>query len=304
MPIVSVVIPAYNAIDTVLDALHSVLMQSFQDIEVIVVDDGSTDDSASFIKALSDSRTKLHRTENRGVSNARNTGASIATGRYLVFLDADDILAEDAFERHLSAFGACETVVATYGERTAFSSIKQLMAMQASVKRSYADPRPSGDVLSTMLQLNLVSTPGIAMIRMDAFKKTTGFPEDLIYAEDWVFWCDLAAIGHFVYVPDPSVAFYRVSPGSAVRTLALDTANIWPALDLIYSRRRVLDRFPRLHRWNLRRKAECAALVFCGQQMLSAKHWTNAQFTFLRALLRQPLRLRHWKLWARAAFRY
>jgi 1,2-diacylglycerol 3-alpha-glucosyltransferase len=88
--LVSVVIPAFNAGKSIGSCLSSVLAQTFRDIEVVVVDDGSTDGTDRAVGALADHRVRCHVVPHRGVSSARNTGAALARGRYLVFLDSDD----------------------------------------------------------------------------------------------------------------------------------------------------------------------------------------------------------------------
>ena len=92
-PIVSVIIPAYNSEKFIGETLYSVVRQSFQAMEIIVVDDGSTDGQNEIIKTImkEDARIKLIQQANRGVSAARNLGIEHAKGQYLAFLDADDV---------------------------------------------------------------------------------------------------------------------------------------------------------------------------------------------------------------------
>ena len=109
MSLVSVIIPAYNAALYVRGALESVLRQSHQDLEIIVVDDGSKDDTRQAVQPyLSDPRIQYHRQDNRGPSAAKNLGAKHSKGDYLAFLDADDSLASNALEAMLRAFHVTE----------------------------------------------------------------------------------------------------------------------------------------------------------------------------------------------------
>jgi glycosyltransferase involved in cell wall biosynthesis len=101
-PFFSVIIPVFNRAQLLERALASVLMQSFQDFEIIVVDDGSADDPASVIAPVADSRIRFVRQENRGGAAARNTGIDLANGRYIAFLDSDDRF----LPHHLSAMKA------------------------------------------------------------------------------------------------------------------------------------------------------------------------------------------------------
>jgi glycosyltransferase involved in cell wall biosynthesis len=89
MALVSVIVPTYNRADTIKRAIASVQAQTFQDWELIVVDDGSTDDTSSVIAGL-DPRMVVIRQENQGISGARNTGLMSSTGQYIAFLDSDD----------------------------------------------------------------------------------------------------------------------------------------------------------------------------------------------------------------------
>ncbi len=100
MPEVSVVVPVYNTETYVEEALRSVMGQSLADIEIIVVDDGSTDGSPAVLERLAreDSRIRIHTQPNKGLSEARNAGIARATGRYLYFMDSDDLLESDALE--------------------------------------------------------------------------------------------------------------------------------------------------------------------------------------------------------------
>lgn len=90
MPLVTVVIPAYNSARFIRDALESALAQTYGDLEVVVVDDGSTDETASVVRAFSDGRVNLLCTPNRGVGAARNRGWREGCGEFVAFLDADD----------------------------------------------------------------------------------------------------------------------------------------------------------------------------------------------------------------------
>lgn len=96
---ISVIIPVYNTAEYVKDALASITCQSFSDIEIILIDDGSTDNSYQVIQSIADQddRIRVIRQENKGQSEARNLGISLATGEYLYFMDSDDLLDKETF---------------------------------------------------------------------------------------------------------------------------------------------------------------------------------------------------------------
>jgi len=122
MPSVSVIIPTYNRNNLVKEAIDSVLQQSFNDFEVIIIDDGSTDDTASEIQGISDNRIKYFYKENGGVSSARNLGLLKAQGKYIAFLDSDDLWPKDYLKTMLNqlksqkGYGAAYTRVLLLGD--------------------------------------------------------------------------------------------------------------------------------------------------------------------------------------------
>ena len=101
---ISVIIPMYNREKTIIDAIKSVLNQSYSDFEVIVVDDGSTDNSANIVKNINDNRVKYYYQENAGACAARNYGIELAEGEFIAFHDSDDIWHEDKLEKQLNVF--------------------------------------------------------------------------------------------------------------------------------------------------------------------------------------------------------
>lgn len=105
-PLVSVVIPAFNAALHVRDAVLSVLQQTSSDLECIVIDDGSSDGTWEVVGAIPDARVRCIRQRNGGVSRARNAGAALAAGKYLAFLDADDVWLLDKLAQQLAVFAA------------------------------------------------------------------------------------------------------------------------------------------------------------------------------------------------------
>ena len=103
MPRVSVVIPTFNAESTITETVESVLSQSFTDFELLVINDGSTDDTLSQLAEIKDSRLRILSFPNGGVAASRNRGIEHSTGAYIAFLDADDIWARDKLKEQLMA---------------------------------------------------------------------------------------------------------------------------------------------------------------------------------------------------------
>src|SRR6185437_7308560 len=95
LPLVSVIIPTYNCVNYISRAIHSVLFQTYPNIEIIVVNDGSTDDTSKLLDILFSNKITVINQVNKGVAAARNAGIKVAKGKYIAMLDADDIFLND-----------------------------------------------------------------------------------------------------------------------------------------------------------------------------------------------------------------
>src|ERR1051326_205992 len=121
MPQVSVIIPTYNSAHYLADAVESVLSQTFQDIEVLIIDDGSTDETETVIQRYG-SLVRCFRQRNSGVAVARNRGIEESRGEYVAFLDADDTWLPHKLERQLAALDECSDYGACYSAFTVVTS--------------------------------------------------------------------------------------------------------------------------------------------------------------------------------------
>lgn len=122
-PLVSVVIPVYNSAATVLESVRSVLEQTYTNLEILIVDDGSTDASLALCKSLGDPRVRIIRQANRGLAGARNTGIRQARGVILAFLDSDDLWLPHKIERHVEHLRSAPEVGVSYS-RSAFIDVE------------------------------------------------------------------------------------------------------------------------------------------------------------------------------------
>ena len=101
-PLISIIIPLYNKEECIVRTIESILDQEFVDYEIVIVDDGSTDNSVSVLRELNDNRIKLYLKQNGGPSSARNYGVKHAIGKWAIFLDADDLWEKDKLEKQLN----------------------------------------------------------------------------------------------------------------------------------------------------------------------------------------------------------
>ena len=165
----SVVIPTYNRATILPRAIHSVLDQTYTDVEVVVVDDGSTDGTREVVAAIDDARVTYLAQPNRGVSAARNTGAGAATGEFIVFLDSDDVLLPDAVQRYSTMTADNDVVVGA------------VIKVSADLLRWRTVTPDRAGVQATAFTPLLAG--GFA-IRRSRFRACGGYDDDLRYSEN------------------------------------------------------------------------------------------------------------------------
>lgn len=204
VPLVSVIIPAYNASATIVATLESVLKQSFEGFEIIVVDDGSTDDTADVVKSLQDHRIRYIYQENAERAAARNRGIVEARGQYLAFLDADDLWMDQKLEKQLFVFKDNPSVSLVYSDLIYFDALTGEDIIQYGQKlfKLYR-----GSVLPQLLKVCFIQSP-TPLIKRTVLEKMEWFDPSLPPTEDWDLWLRIAARSFIDYVPEP-LARYR-----------------------------------------------------------------------------------------------
>ena len=181
---VSVIIPTHDRAARLVRAVESVLAQSEPACEVIVVDDGSTDDTAGRMRVFGD-RLRYERRAQRGVSAARNHGARIARGEWLAFLDSDDEWLPDKLRQQCALHRAQgDLAVSQTGEIWIRNGVR------VNPCKHHAKPR--GDIFGPSLHRCLVS-PSAVLLRRDLFLEMNGFDEGLPVCEDYDLWLRLAS---------------------------------------------------------------------------------------------------------------
>lgn len=182
-PSVSVIIPTYNREKTIVSAVRSACNQTYEPFEIIIIDDGSTDNTAQKIKSINDSRIIYHKLEkNAGVSNARNVGALIAKGEWIAFQDSDDIWRDIKLERQIEYIGEHSQIQLVYSEYL----MHRLNGQEVSVPNEGFYGKWEGNIFETVLVNNIVGTPTI-MVKRETFQSVGGFRTELNCLEDWDF---------------------------------------------------------------------------------------------------------------------
>jgi hypothetical protein len=206
-PTVSVVMPAYNAARTIRESLESIRSQTLSELEVIVVDDGSTDATISIVEEF---RGPLDitvlRQQNKGPSAARNAGIRTARGRYCSFLDADDLMLPQLLAKQCAVLDADPGIGIVITNISTFSEQKK-----DTGTRHWKFPAPEA-ALDRLLEENFVTTSAV-MARTDRLLEAGLFPEDRRVAEDYELWMQLVSRSRMGIIDEPLVK-YRYTTGS------------------------------------------------------------------------------------------
>jgi glycosyltransferase involved in cell wall biosynthesis len=219
-PLISVVIPAFNAERTIDETLRSVRGQSWQTLEIIVVDDGSTDRTSEVVErhCAADPRMRLMQQANAGVAAARNAGWQSARSDLIAFIDADDLWAREKIARQMA-------VLERGGNRMGlvYSRCAQI---DGASRITYLDPGPvhDGDVFTRLMWGNFICNGSAALVRRAAIEQARGFEPALHRAgaqgcEDILFYLRVAEHWHFGMVPERDVG-YRILPKAMSADLA------------------------------------------------------------------------------------
>ncbi len=191
---VSVIIPTYRHQEYVLRTLEAVFAQTFMDYEVIVINDGSPDDTTEALRPLIETgRIRYIEQPNAGQAAARNRGLVEARGKYIAFLDDDDLWLSDKLQWQVEALNAAPDAVLAYGYWQDFTT-EPLPDVE-----EHPFFRPTGDVHAEFTRRNHLISPGQALIRADALRGIGGFDETLWGVDDWDLYIRLSACGEFVY---------------------------------------------------------------------------------------------------------
>jgi len=210
---ISAVIPAYNSAGFIADAIASIRAQTVPVDEIIVVDDGSRDDTARRVRALGDD-IRLIEQPNQGPSAARNRGIEAAGGDWIAFLDADDQWLPDRLERQLAVLQRHPDVVLVAGDMREIDErdavIRDSVLAHHGLREAF-DGRPVPRAAARLLEKNFIPT-GTVLARRDLLQALGGFRTDIRYGEDLELWVRIAL--HHPIVMLPEVLMLRRQHGS------------------------------------------------------------------------------------------
>ncbi|HEX8429496.1 glycosyltransferase family 2 protein [Hymenobacter sp.] len=221
MHLVSIIIPCYNYGWLLAETLESVLAQSYPHWECLLIDDGSTDNSRTVAEEYQsrDARFQYHYQVNKGMSAARNYGIARAQGKYIQFLDADDLLAPQKLEIHAAFLEAHPNVDLVYGDVRCFRHGEPAkLSCSFDMLDTPWMPRVSGQgevLINALIKKNIMAV-NAALVRIELIQRVGLVAEDLRSVEDWEYWVRCAMAGaYFQYDENPNAwALVRVHPSS------------------------------------------------------------------------------------------
>ena len=220
-PTVSVIIPTYNRVHLIGKAIKSVLNQTYQDFEIIVIDDGSTDNTGEIIRSFKDKRVKYIKKykENKGISVARNIGIKMARGKYIALLDSDDEWLPEKLDKQVKILQSESPEVGVV-----CSWSYNIDEKGNYISKRYL-PKKDGYIYEDLLSTNPISVPTV-LIRKECFNRVGLFDDLLNAQEDWDMWIRIAKYYRFALIKIPLVK-YRLHSNQISRNLELKiiTAN-------------------------------------------------------------------------------
>lgn len=207
MVAVSVIIPTYNSVQQLPEALDSVFNQTYQDFEIIVVDDGSTDNTRELLEGFKNRITYLYQ-ENGGPSKARNTGIRASKGQYIAFLDADDHWLPPKLEQQIKLIESDPRLGLVFSDAEYFSGEKSMVGSYWKKRGCYDQMISESGLIqnafSTLMKINPIM-PSTVLLKKNCFEKAGGFDEGLRFVEDKDMWLRMSVHCFMACVPFPLV---------------------------------------------------------------------------------------------------
>jgi glycosyltransferase involved in cell wall biosynthesis len=195
---VSVIIPTFNRSHTVKDAVESVLAQTYSNFELIVIDDGSSDNTKDVLADyISNNQIRYLYQDNQGVSKARNVAVANSDGEWLSFLDSDDRWLPNKLEKQIELLKAQPDKKLVHGEEIWIRRGKR-------VNPRLKHQKSGGDIFSRSLELCLIS-PSAVMLSRELFDEMGGFREDFVVCEDYDLWLKITSLNEVAFVREPII---------------------------------------------------------------------------------------------------
>lgn len=241
-PLVSVCIPCYNASNFIAETIQSVLNQTYNNIEIIICDDQSTDNTVEVIKCFKNSHIYFYQNEkNLGCSSNYNQALSYATGKYTKLLCADDLISSDCIEKQVNVFeeeSKKNISLVTANKYIIDEKGKRLFVKKFPGKGFYSGKKAI--VKSVLFGTNIFGEPGLPLMKTDILRKTTGVIEEkyYTYCNDFDLWCKMLLLGDLYVINEPLFSF-RIVNSSVTSNVGWKQAEILKSyFKLIYKNKK------------------------------------------------------------------
>ena len=206
-PLISICIPAYNSAEYILRTIESALNQTYRNLEVVVVDDKSTDNTVDVVNSIKDDRVRLVCNEsNLGMTGNWNKCINEAKGEYIKLIPADDVIYETCLEKSLAILQANEEVSLVLVGTDLINNDDKIIGAYAHWPKAGVFEGRKISKKSVMLN-NFFGNPVCALFRKTDFDKTGGFDEDIPYILDFDLWIGLSALGKIAFIKEKLSAF-------------------------------------------------------------------------------------------------
>lgn len=285
-PLVSVIIPTYNSSEFIRETLESVFAQTYKNLEIIMVDDGSRDDTREILATYSD-RVRWVAQDNAGPAAARNHGISLAQGELICFLDSDDLWEPNKLEQQVRFFlghpeyGLISTEMSTFNETG---------VLRSRVKADIYHIK-NGRVMRDLLFGNWIQTSGV-MVRKQCIDEVGGFTvEKGLWGEDWILWMQIAARHPIYFLEEPLAKIRQRSQSFSHHAPDAQFWSLFRALEIL------ADTIPELQTDPSLVRAAAARICFVrARRDAHAGDLEAARKKIAYGLWRSPMNLQLWAL--------
>jgi glycosyltransferase involved in cell wall biosynthesis len=244
-PLVSVVMPVFNAGQFLVQAVESILGQTLTTFDFIIIDDGSTDGSREILGAFAakDARIRLISRPNKGIGPTRNEGWKTTNAELIAIMDADDIAVPDRLEKQVAFLRAHPEVVCVSG-------LTRLIDAQGRwIPCPLTPPLEHEQILELLLKGACPVSNSAVMMRRTSIEQVGGYDEELSMAEDYALWLKLSEVGRLANLPDVLVS-YRIHDGSvSERQTDLQLTRARTAWERAMKRRGIIGEFEQTANW-------------------------------------------------------
>ena len=287
---VSIVVPCYNYGKYLAECLRSIHAQTFKDYEIIIVDDGSTDDSEQVAAAhkslFGKDRFRYIYQDNAGVSAARNAGIQAAQSEFITFIDADDVWLPTYLEKQVEIIKSSTRISLCYTWRALYDNKSRDRSGKSNEPKN-----PVGQSLTALLLENPCSASGV-ITKIDLIRKLGGFDRRFSSASDWHMWLRLAASGRVELIREPLV-LYRIHPDAmSGDNHRMNKERVMIFKEVYQTNRHRLSISSKKKRFHL---GQLEYNVVMGH--IHRKEWLKAGQRLFRALLERPF---WWRLYAQS----